>query len=123
EGPIDLGRMVASAWHDLRHDGTEQGASTIPMQLAKVLYLQDDRSLDYKLRQIGFAAKLVGALSKHDILEAYLNDIFYGEGATGVEAAARIYLGRLAAQLDLAQAAMLAGLPNAPSGDDPLAHP
>jgi membrane peptidoglycan carboxypeptidase len=123
EGPIDVGRMIASAWHDLRHDGAAQGASTIPMQLAKVLYLTDDRSFDYKLRQIGFAGHLVSALSKHDILEAYLNDIFFGEGATGIEAASHVYFGMPAAKLDLAQAAMLAGLPNAPSSDDPLVHP
>ncbi|MDQ2960699.1 MAG: transglycosylase domain-containing protein, partial [Candidatus Dormibacteraeota bacterium] len=123
EGPIDVGRMVASAWHDLRHDGATQGASTIPMQLAKVLYLTDDQSFDYKLRQIGFAGNIVGTLSKHDILEAYLNDIFYGEGATGIEAASHVYFGIPASQLDLAQSAMLAGLPNAPSVDDPLVHP
>jgi membrane peptidoglycan carboxypeptidase len=123
QGPIDVGRMIASAWHDLRHDTSSQGASTIPMQLAKVLYLTDDRSFDYKLRQIGFAGHLVAALSKHDILEAYLNDIPFGEGATGIEAASRVYFGVPAAKLDLAQAAMLAGLPNAPSLDDPLIHP
>lgn len=123
EGTIDLGRMIASAWHDLRHDTSAQGASTIPMQLAKVLYLNDDKSFAYKLRQIAFAGNIVDSLSKHDILEAYLNDIFFGEGATGIEAAAHVYFGVPASKLDLAQAAMLAGLPNAPSDDDPLQHP
>ncbi|MGH7721710.1 MAG: transglycosylase domain-containing protein [Candidatus Dormibacteria bacterium] len=123
EGPVDIGRMVASAWHDFRHDTSAQGASTIPMQLAKVLYLTDDRTLAYKLREIGYAGHLVAALSKHDILEAYLNDIPFGEGATGIEAASHVYFGVPAAKLDLAQAAMLAGLPNAPSSDDPLVHP
>jgi membrane peptidoglycan carboxypeptidase len=123
EGPVDVGRMIASAWNDLRHNSSTQGASTIPMQLAKVLYLTDDRSFYYKLRQIGFAGHLVAALSKHDILEAYLNDIPFGEGATGIEAASHVFFGVPAAKLDLAQAAMLAGLPNAPSSDDPLVHP
>ena len=123
EGPIDVGRMFASAWHDLRHDSATQGASTIPMQLAKVLYLTDDRSLSYKLHQIGLAGNIVNSLSRHDVLEAYLNDIFFGEGATGIEAASHVYFGIPASRLDLAQAAMLAGLPNAPSVDDPLVHP
>ena len=120
EGPIDIGRMIASAVADLRHDSASQGASTIPMQLAKVLYLNDDKSFAYKLRQIGYAGNIVSSLSKHDILEAYLNDIFFGEGASGIEAASHVYFGIPAAKLDLAQAAMLAGLPNSPSTDDPL---
>ena len=123
EGPIDVGRMVASAISDLRHDSASQGASTIPMQLAKVLYLTDDKSFAYKLRQIGYAGNIVSSLSKHDILEAYLNDIFFGEGATGIEAASHVYFGIPASQLDLAQAAMLAGLPNSPTTDDPLQNP
>ena len=123
EGPVDVGRLVASLWHDIRHDSTDQGASTIPMQLAKVLYLTDDKSLDYKLRQVGLAGHLVATLSKPDILGAYLNDVFFGEGATGIEAASHVYFGIPASRLDLAQAAMLAGLPNAPSLDDPIAHP
>ena len=123
EGPVDVGRLVASLWHDLRHDTAAQGASTIPMQLAKVLYLNDDRSIDYKLRQITLAAGLVAGLSKTAILDDYLNDIFFGEGATGIQAASRVYFGIPASQLDLAQAAMLAGLPNAPGVDDPIANP
>jgi membrane peptidoglycan carboxypeptidase len=123
EGPIDVGRLVASVWQDIRHDNAQQGASTIPMQLAKVLYLTDDKSLDYKLRQVGLAGHLVSTMSKQQILEAYLNDVFFGEGATGIEAASHVYFGIPASKLDLAQAAMLAGLPNAPSLDDPIAHP
>ncbi len=123
EGPIDVGRLVASLWQDIRHDNAQQGGSTIPMQLAKVLYLTDDKSLDYKLRQVGLAGHLVSTMSKQQILEAYLNDVFFGEGATGIEAASHVYFGIPASKLDLAQAAMLAGLPNAPSLDDPIAHP
>ncbi|MHB8718237.1 MAG: transglycosylase domain-containing protein [Candidatus Dormibacteria bacterium] len=123
EGPVDVPRMVASAISDIRHDSASQGASTIPMQLAKVLYLTDDKSFAYKLRQIGYAGNIVSSLNKHDILEAYLNDIFFGEGATGIEAASHVYFGIPASKLDLAQAAMLAGLPNSPTADDPLQHP
>jgi len=121
EGAFDLGRVMGAAWSDVMHHGT-QGASTITMQLAKVLYLDDTGGLTYKLRQMLIARHLDAGMSKQQIIEAYLNDIYYGHGATGVEAAAHTFFGIPAKQLDLAQAALLAGLPNAPTGLDPLRH-
>lgn len=122
EGAVDLGRVVGAAWKDVvNHDS--QGASTITMQLAKVLYLQDTGGFTYKLHQMLLARHLDGAMSKQQIIEAYLNDIYYGHGATGVEAAANVFFGVHAKQLDLAQAALLAGLPNSPTQLDPLRHP
>jgi membrane peptidoglycan carboxypeptidase len=122
EGAVDLGRVAAAAWNNLAHHGS-QGASTITMQLAKVLYLQDTGGLAYKVHQLLIARHLDGQMSKQQILEAYLNDIYYGHGATGIEAAANIIFGIHAKQLDLAQSALLAGLPNSPTDLDPLRHP
>jgi membrane peptidoglycan carboxypeptidase len=119
EGAVDAGRVAAAAWSDLRSGSSTQGASTIPMQLAKVLYLSDNRSLMYKVREIAYANDLMAGMSKSEILDAYINDIPFGEGATGVEAAAEIYFGLHASQLDLAQASLLAGLPQAPGAYDP----
>jgi membrane peptidoglycan carboxypeptidase len=122
EGAVDLSRVIGAAWSDLvRHDS--QGASTITMQLAKVLYLQDTGGLTYKIRQLLIARHLDAQMSKQQIIEAYLNDIYYGHGATGIEAAAHVFFGITAKQLDLAQSALLAGLPNHPTDLDPLRHP
>ena len=122
EGAVDVPRMAAAAISDLTH-GTSQGASTIPMQLAKILYLNDSRTLQYKVQQIALAERLSSSNSRAVILDDYLNDIYFGSGATGIQAAAHTYFGIDASRLDLAQAAMLAGIPNNPSGDDPLINP
>jgi len=122
EGAVDVPRLAAAAFSDLTR-GTSQGASTIPMQLAKILYLSDSKTIAYKIQQIVLAQRLVNSIPRAAILNAYLNDIYYGSGATGIEAAARAYFGIDASRLDLAQAAMLAGLPNNPSVDDPHLDP
>jgi membrane peptidoglycan carboxypeptidase len=122
EGAVDLGRVAGAGWNDLVHHGT-QGASTITMQLAKVLYLDDTGGLTYKLHQMLIARHLDSTMSKEQVITAYLNDIYYGHGATGIEAAANIIFGIHAKQLDLAQSALLAGLPNSPTQLDPLRHP
>lgn len=101
------------------------GASTITQQLARRLYLADDSGplLARKAREALLALQLEARRSKRQILELYLNDVYYGRGAYGVEAAARAYFGLSAANLDLAHAAYLAGLPQRPSGyDDPAAR-
>jgi membrane peptidoglycan carboxypeptidase len=122
EGAVDVPRLASAAFSDLTR-GTSQGASTIPMQLAKILYLSDSRTIAYKIQQIVLAQRIVDSSPRAVILDQYLNDIYYGSGATGIEAAAHTYFGIDAAHLDLAQAAMLAGLPNNPSGDDPRIDP
>ncbi len=96
------------------------GASTITQQLARRLYLADDGSplLVRKAREAFLALQLEAHRSKREILELYLNDVYYGRGAYGVEAAARVYFGISAANLDLAHAAYLAGLPQRPSDHD-----
>ncbi|HEV7467481.1 MAG TPA: transglycosylase domain-containing protein [Candidatus Dormibacteraeota bacterium] len=124
EGAVDGSRLVAAAWTDLVHGSPVQGASTITEQLAKVLYVgTSPRTVERKLREIFIARHLARTLSREQVLEEYLNDINYGHGAYGAEAAARTYFGVAAAQLDLAQAALLAGLPNSPALLDPFHHP
>jgi membrane peptidoglycan carboxypeptidase len=122
EGAVDVPRLASAAFSDLTR-GTSQGASTIPMQLAKILYLNDSKTLSYKIQQIVLAQRIASAGSRQSILEQYLNDIYFGSGATGIEAAAHVYFGIDANRLDLAQAAMLAGIPNNPREDDPHLNP
>jgi penicillin-binding protein 1C len=99
------------------------GASTLTQQLARRLYLSDFDGpvLERKTREALLALQLEARYSKDEILELYLNNVYYGNGAYGIEAAARVYFGVSAANLDLAQAAFLAGLPQAPGayGADP----
>jgi membrane peptidoglycan carboxypeptidase len=122
EGAVDLGRVASAAWSDVLHHDS-QGASTITMQLAKVRYLNDTGGLTYKLRQMLIARHLDASMTKQQILTDYLNGIYYGHGATGIEAAAHVFFGVEASKLDLAQSALLAGLPNQPTQLDPLRHP
>src|SRR5579872_999383 len=100
-----------------------QGGSTITMQVARSFYLNPRKTFGRKLREILLALKIDHKLSKQKILELYLNKIFFGNRAYGVAAAAQIYYGKSLDQLDLAQYAMLAGLPKAPSALNPLANP
>ena len=123
EGALDPARVLSAAWDDLRQGSSAQGASTIAMQLAKLLYLQDNRSLIYKVKEIAYASDLMKTMSHAQVLDAYLNDLPFGSSATGIEAAARTYFGVPAAKLDLAESAVLAGLPQAPGADDPLVNP
>lgn len=122
EGAVDPGRLVIAAM-DYVKKGPTQGASTIPMQLAKLLFLNDDASLGYKTKEIAYANHLSNTMTKPQLLAIYLNDVSFGQGAIGIEAAAHIYFNEDASQLDLAQSSMLAGLPQAPTNYDPVLHP
>src|SRR3989441_3283754 len=111
--PIAIGRALANS-------SAPSGASTITQQLARRLYLADDSSpvAVRKAHEAIIALQLEANRSKAEILQLYLNDVYYGRGAYGVEAAARVYFGIGAANLDLAHAAYLAGLPQRPSEYD-----
>ena len=117
---FDLARIAKATFYDVVHHSTAQGASTIPEQLGKILYLHDDKSLTYKVKEILFGEELTAKLSRTAILEEYLNDVYFGEGATGIEAAAQTYFGVHAAQLNANQASLLAGLLPEPSYLDPF---
>lgn len=103
--------------------GSQQGAGTITMQVARNFFLTRERTLTRKLREVLLAYKIEANLSKDQILELYVNQIFLGQRAYGFAAAAQIYYGKPLAQVDVAEAAMLAGLPKAPSAYNPVANP
>src|SRR5699024_6831002 len=92
-----------------------EGGSTITMQLARNLYLSPERTYVRKIKEIILALRIESRLSKQDILQLYLNKIYLGSGAYGVGAAAKIYYDETVSELTLAQAAMIAGLPKAPT--------
>ncbi len=122
-GGVDYVGIARAAVADLRARKTVQGASTITQQLARNLYISNhERTVSRKLREVCLARKLDNAWSKQDILTAYLNQVFYGSNAYGVEAAAETYFSKHASQLTLEQAALLAGLPQAPSNYDPFSN-
>jgi len=110
----------------LSGSATGQGASTLTQQLARILYLPDistetsfKESLDRKLAEISIAKQLEDKYSKDQILEMYLNEYYFGSGAYGIEEAAQTYFGKSVSEIDLAESAMLAGLPQAPSAYAP----
>jgi len=120
---IDWGRVIKAGIVDTIARRPEQGASTITEQLAKITVLRSPkRSILIKLREAMVATSLESRYTKDEILQIYLNTIFYGHHATGIEAAAQVYFGKHASDLSLAEASMLAGLPNGPSYYDPALH-
>lgn len=119
---FDLKSIVRAAVVDLRHASAVQGASTITEQLAKNLFLTDHHNLTYKIQEFLLGLKLARTYSKNQILDMYLNTVYFGDGAFGVATAANAYFDKPASQLTLAQASMLAGLPQAPSLYDPYVN-
>lgn len=117
-GGIDLRGTARAAWHDLTGRHLE-GGSTITQQLARRLYLTPERTLRRKVQEAALAIWLDHRFSKQQILAQYLNTAYFGDGAYGIDAAARRYFGKTAQQLTLSEAAMLAGLIRAPSELDP----
>jgi len=101
----------------------KQGGSTITMQVARNFYLSSQKTYTRKLSEIFLALRIEKELSKPEILELYLNKIYLGHRAYGVGAAARVYYGKSVDELDLAQTAMIAGLPKAPSSFNPITNP
>jgi len=120
---VDWGRVIKAGIIDVIARRPQQGASTITEQLAKIAILQSPKkTLGRKLREAMLATALESRYTKKEILELYLNSIYYGHHATGVEAAAQVYFGKPAKDLTLAEASLLAGLPNGPSYFDPALH-
>jgi penicillin-binding protein 1A len=126
-GAIDPRRIAGAVWANLRSRGFEQGFSTLTMQLARNLFPEElpgsQRTTLRKLLEIRTAQEIEANFSKPEILELYLNHIYYGNGVRGLGPAARHYFGCPAARLTLAQAALLAALPKAPTHYDPRLHP
>jgi penicillin-binding protein 1A len=118
--PVGIGRALM---RNLRRGSVEEGASTITQQLARTVFLSQDRTIIRKLKEALLAGKLERQLSKQQILEQYLNFVYLGSSAYGVSDAAWIYFSKTPAELTLPEAALIAGLPPAPSVYSPLVNP
>jgi penicillin-binding protein 1A len=121
-GGIDPPAIIRAAYKSL-FDNQLQGASTITQQVVRGLLLTSERKIERKIREIILAIRLEAILSKDQILEIYLNQIYLGLGAYGVEAAAQTYFDKHIEQLTVAEAAMLAGFTQSPEGKNPIRHP
>lgn len=121
---IDFKGIARAIYSNVLAKGAaNQGASTITMQLARNAFLNAEKTLDRKIKESLLAVRLEQELSKQEILELYLNKIYLGKSAYGVAAAAEVYYGKTLNQLTLAQSAMIAGLPKAPSRYNPVVNP
>ncbi len=120
---VDVAAILRAVWADIRSKSFAQGGSTITQQLTRTLFLDPDKSLRRKIREAVLAVQIENRYTKEEILELYCNQIYLGGGVYGVEAAAQKYFGVRARDLDVAQSALIAGLPKAPSSYDPLRFP
>ena len=121
-GGVDYMGIVRAAIHNLS-GGAKQGASTITQQVARNFFLSSEQTLKRKLYEILLAWKIEESLSKDKILEVYMNQIYLGQRAYGFASASQIYFGKKLADITVAEAAMLAGLPKAPSANNPVVNP
>ncbi|MGE4504117.1 MAG: penicillin-binding protein 1A [Desulfovibrionaceae bacterium] len=120
---VDVKSIFRAFWVNLKAGGIKQGGSTITQQVVKQLLLTNERSYERKLKEAILAYRLEKYLTKEEILTIYLNQIFLGAHSYGVEAACRSYFGKHASEVSLAEAATLAGLPQAPSRYNPFENP
>jgi penicillin-binding protein 1A len=120
---VDYVGVARAAWANLTQGGRRQGASTITMQVARNFFLSSEKTLTRKLYEALLAFKIENNLSKDQILELYVNQIYLGQRAYGFAAASQIYFGKSLDKVTLAEAAMLAALPKAPSAYNPVANP
>ena len=121
-GGVDFKGVARALIADLT-GGMKQGASTITMQVARDFYLTKEKVLSRKLTEVMLAYKIERTLTKDQILELYMNQVYLGQRAYGFSSAARIYFGKALKDVTIAQAAMLAGLPQAPSTVNPVVNP
>lgn len=112
---IDPIGIIRAMWVNLRSGGLVEGGSTLTQQLAKNMFLTQERTFTRKIKEIFLAILIERKFSKQEILQAYLNQVYFGEGAYGVEASAQVYFGKHANELTLAESALLAGLPRGPN--------
>ena len=119
---VDVSGIVRAFFRNLEAGRTVQGGSTITQQVARSLYLSPERTFIRKIREAILAWKIDRYLKKHEILELYLNHIYLGHGAYGIEAASQSYFGKSTRNLTLSEAAILAGLPKAPSRFSPYVN-
>ena len=120
---VDYQGVIRAAYANLTEGGRRQGASTITMQVARNFFLSKQKTLTRKLYEALLAFKIEASLSKDEILQLYINQIYLGQRAYGFAEAAQIYFGKALKDLNVAEAAMLAGLPKAPSSFNPVVNP
>ncbi len=120
---VDITGLMRAATQLLKSGQIQTGGSTITMQVAKNYFLTSERSFSRKINEILLALQIERELSKNEILELYVNKIYLGNRAYGIEAAAQVYYGKPISELSVAQLAMIAGLPKAPSAFNPLVNP
>ncbi len=122
-GGVDYIGVARAAIANLTAGGAREGASTITMQVARNFFLSNEKTLTRKLSEVMLAMKIENNLSKDQILELYINQIYLGQRAYGFAAASQLYFGKPLSQLNIAESAMLAGLPKAPSRYNPVVNP
>jgi penicillin-binding protein 1A len=120
---VDLTSLMRAATQILRSGQIQTGGSTITMQVAKNFFLTSEKSFSRKINEILLALQIERELSKNEIFELYVNKIYLGNRAYGIEAAAQVYYGKSIREISLAQMAMIAGLPKAPSRYNPIVNP
>jgi penicillin-binding protein 1A len=122
-GGVDVEGIARAAVKDIQAGRIVEGGSTITQQLVRNLYISNERTVQRKLKEACLATKLDGAWTKHRILTTYLNQVYYGNQAYGIEAASQTYFSKSASKLTLAESALLAGLTQAPSIYNPFTTP
>lgn len=122
-GGVDFAGIARAAIANVTKGGAREGASTITMQVARNFFLSPEKTLTRKFNEVLMTFKIEHNLSKNQILELYINQIYLGQRAYGFAAAAQTYFGKPLSKLTVAEAAMLAGLPKAPSRNNPVANP
>ncbi len=120
---VNVFRVLGAVYHDLRSKGRAQGASTLTMQLARNLFLSNQRTATRKLEEVMLSIQIERSFTKQQIFELYGNQIYLGQGVFGFEAGAQYYFSKHASELTLPEAALLAGLPKGPSEYSPIANP
>jgi len=120
---VNMFRVMGAVWHDLRSHGRVQGASTLTMQLARNLFLSPERTATRKIQEAYLAIQIERSFTKQQIFTLYGNQIYLGHGQYGFEAGAEFYFSKHAKDLNLTEAALLAGLPKGPSAYSPLLNP
>ena len=122
-GGVDPISIVRAFVKDIAYGKLAQGGSTITQQVIKSLILGPEKSITRKVREVILAYRLENSLTKHEILNLYLNNIYMGHGVYGVEAASQVYFGKHVWEISRAEAALLAGIVQAPSRYTPKKHP
>jgi penicillin-binding protein 1A len=120
---VDYQGVIRAAYSNFMSGGKRQGASTITMQVARNFFLSSEKTLTRKIYEALLAFKIEANLSKDEILQVYVNQIYLGQRAYGFASASQIYFGKPLSQISVAEAAMLAGLPKAPSSFNPVVNP